>query len=90
MYRVLLLSFLEDLKVDESQAASLAQLSAILALSDAETNSVYTAAAGPLFRKVAGEAVAAAITRMDVGTKFRESAPRKVGLHRKSTLLSWL
>ena len=55
MYRVLLLSFLEDLKVDESQAASLAQLSAILALSDAETNSVYTAAAGPLFRKVAGE-----------------------------------
>jgi len=57
LYRVLLMSFLEDMKVDEQEAATLAQLRALLGLSDAESTSVYQAAAGPLFRKVVQKAV---------------------------------
>jgi len=58
LYRVLLMSFLEDLKVSAEQAATLAQLRVLLGLSDAETTSVYQAAAGPLFRKAVQKAVA--------------------------------
>jgi len=57
LYRVLLLHYLEDLKISETQASSLAQLRELLGLSDVETTSVYQAAAGPLFRKAVSQAV---------------------------------
>ena len=50
LYRVLLLEYLKDLKVSEAQERDLAQLRAVLGLSQAEADSVYQAAAGPLFR----------------------------------------
>jgi len=59
-YRGLLLHFLEDLKVDEAEAATLARLQTILGLSEAESSSVYTAAAGPLFRAALAGAVESA------------------------------
>ena len=57
LYRVLLLHYLEDLKIDEEEARSLARLRAVLDLSEAESTSVYQAAAGPLFRKAVQKAV---------------------------------
>ena len=44
-------------EVDEAEAASLARLRAVLGLTDAESTSVYQAAAGPLFRKAVQKAV---------------------------------
>jgi hypothetical protein len=57
LYRVLLLHYLEDFKVDEVEAASLARLRAVLGLSDVESTSIYQAAAGPLFRTAVQKAV---------------------------------
>ena len=59
MYRALLLNYLEDLKVDDQEAASLASLRAILGLSDDQVASVYQAAVGPLYRAAVEEAVSA-------------------------------
>jgi len=61
MYRLLLLHYLEDLNVDEAQQASLASLRTLLGLRQAETESVYQAVAGPLFRKAVKEATAGAL-----------------------------
>jgi len=58
LYRVLLLHYLEDLKITDEQSKSLAQLRALLNLSEAESISVYQAAAGPLFRSAVQTAVA--------------------------------
>jgi len=57
LYRVLLMNFLENLKIDAEQAATLARLRTLLGLSDAETSSIYQAAAGPLFRQAVQKAV---------------------------------
>jgi hypothetical protein len=57
LYRVLLMNFLEDLKIDAEEAVTLAKLRVLLGLSDAETSSVYQAAAGPLFRMAVQKAV---------------------------------
>jgi len=59
MYRILLLSCLDDLKIDEAEEALLARLRTVLALSDEACTKVYEAAAGPLFRKLVEQAVAA-------------------------------
>lgn len=57
LYRALLQHYLEDLLVDEQEAASLARLRAVLGLTDRDEASVYEAAAGPLFRKTVREVV---------------------------------
>jgi len=58
LYRVFLLSCLEELKVSTDDAAALAQLRTLAGLSEAESDSVYEASAGPLFRKSVAEATA--------------------------------
>ena len=57
LYRALLLHFLEDLKVDAADAATLDRLRVILGLQAAESASIYQAAAGPLFRAALQKAV---------------------------------
>ena len=57
MYRLQLLDALQDLKVDDKEAAELASLRGLLGLSEADTAGVYQAAAGPLFRKAVAAAV---------------------------------
>jgi hypothetical protein len=57
LYRALLLHYLEDLKVDEQEARSLARMRAVLGLTDADEASVYQAAAGPIFRKTVRKVV---------------------------------
>merc|ERR1719310_535775 len=56
-YRVLLLHFLEDLKVDPDEAAALANLRTVLGMTEAEAASIYQAAAGPLYRSAVQKAV---------------------------------
>jgi len=60
LYRSLLLSFLEKLKVEAEESTALARLRLLLGLSEAESASVYQAAAGPLFRASLVRAVEAA------------------------------
>jgi len=57
LYRVLLLDYLSDLKLSDEQSAALESLRTILGVGDAESSSVYAAAAGPLLRKAVGSAI---------------------------------
>ena len=57
MYRLQLLDALQDLKVDDKEAAELASLRGLLGLSESDTAGVYQAAAGALFRKAVAAAV---------------------------------
>jgi len=74
LYRALLVSFLEDLKVDAEEAATLGRLGIVLGLSETETSSIYQAAAGPLFRA----AVASAVEAGDFGDKAKEQIQAKL------------
>jgi len=58
LYRLMLVSCLDDLKVDEAEEALLAPLASLLSLSDEARTSVYEAAAGPLYRKALEKALA--------------------------------
>jgi len=62
LYRVTLLQYLESLKVSEEQGLCLARLRVILGLADAETTSIYQAAAGPLYRKTVVKATEAELS----------------------------
>lgn len=68
LYRVLLLHYLEKLKVEESEAETLSRLRVVLELSEEQATSVYQAAAGPLFRK----AVTAAVGASEMGSSQKE------------------
>lgn len=57
LYRVLLMHFLEDLKVDTEQSVALGRLRVILGLSDAQSSTVYRAAAGPIVKVAVRKAV---------------------------------
>ena len=57
LYRLVLLEYLKDLKVDATEEANLALLRNVLGLSEAECTSVYVAAAGPLFKTALTEAM---------------------------------
>ena len=59
LYRVLLLSALEEMKISDVNRATLTTLRTILGLSDADEASVYQAAAGPMFRRAVTLAVGA-------------------------------
>uniref|UniRef100_A0A7S0J369 Uncharacterized protein n=1 Tax=Calcidiscus leptoporus TaxID=127549 RepID=A0A7S0J369_9EUKA len=73
MYRVLLLSCLKDLKVDEAEAALLEQLRVVLGLSDEDCTRVYEAAAGPLFRKLVQQVVG-----QELGAEQKASLQTKI------------
>jgi len=59
LYRVLLLHYLEELSIGDEESKSLGQLRAVLSITEAESASVYQAAAGPLFRKAVTQAISA-------------------------------
>jgi len=73
MYRVYLLSCLDDLKIDDAKAAMLAQLSQVLSLSESQCASLYEAAAGPLFRKLVQQVVGS-----DLGAEQKASLQGKI------------
>jgi len=73
LYRVFLLGCLESLKVSAEDATALAQLRAVLGLSESQTNSVYEAAAGPLLRKTITAAIEA-----EMGPAEKEALGAKV------------
>lgn len=67
LYRIFLSSCLSDRKIDEAEETMLRRLRTILNLKDGEAEDAYKAAAGPVYRKLLGDALAE--NKFDAATK---------------------